>query len=416
MEFSSFFSSTLMKRNYINSILYLSATFILCSVFLYKESECINNRLRGLNYCSLIIKKLAYRGGWLSQRSLAEEYYENGNYNKAFKWYKKVLQQGNSDVYYDVGNIFIDSESIRQVFKKNIIDQLIKWHKKSAEKGDTKAQKFLVNMYCSEIFPENRLFEKWYREWKKKGWITINCLLKEKKLSTPKNKKDKLDLYKKLALEGYTQAQYELGELLEKDRKRSEAIKWYKKAALKGNAEAQYRLALKLMNKNKMDESIKWLNQSDLYWKSPKTRLDAALIMDHFKDKYHISDRKFQNQIFNWYKKSVVFEDSKAEYFLASHYFYGKYVDKDIKTGLELYKKSAERGYKVALLELGKIYSKGKIFGLERNDPEEAIKWFKKLVAIHSSYKCHVCHEAELIIEHMGFLFFINNLKTIYEF
>ena len=401
------------KRPYIQFILYLFGSFILFTIFFYKESGCIIPYLNKEGICLLKkLKKEAYQGDLSFQKYLAQKYYIQNNYSKALKWYKKAMKHGSAEIYYQMGNMFLNLKNRKQIFKKDTIHELTNWYKDQAKKGDNLAQKILIDMYCADIFSENELFKKWYKKWKKKGWTTITCLLKEKGITTPKNKEKKLDLYKELAIKGYIQAQYELGYLFFEEEKKIEAIKWYKKAASKGQPEAQYELGLLLIKENQIEEGLKWLNKSDLHWKSPKTRYIIALTIEDANSKYYNAlNKNLQKEVFKWYKKAVFFKDSKAEYYLANCYIFGEGVDKDIEIALELYKESAKKGYEPSIKALTEIYA-----GKEKYNPEKVIKWYKKLVALHSSFKCHICHLSEFIIKKMGFSFFINNLKAIYEF
>ena len=395
-----------LVKPHIQFALYLFGSVILLSLFAYKESGCIPILNKDKRLCNN--KRKAYRGDVFDQLDLADKYYKKGQYKEAFKWYKKVLQHGYVSAYYKIGDKFLSLENKEQVFKKNTINQLINWHEKSADKGDTVAQKFLVNMYCAEIFLKNKLSEKWYREWKKKDWTTINCLLKEKNFSTPNNKKDRLDLYKKLALQGYQQAQYELANLLfQEEEKKIEAMKWLKKADLRGHPEAQYELALKLIDNNKIEEGIRQFNKSSLQWNSVDTHLKFAYAI-LFSESYSHSDKKHQldKEIIKFHKQAIaIFDNPLVEYSLGIHY---SNISNDINIALKWYKKSSERGFGNAMQDLGIIYTKK-----ENHNPKEAIKWFKKLVYLHSSFKCRICHESILVIKYMGFSTFIKNFKII---
>ena len=390
----------LLNKLHFQFALHLFLSVILLLFFIYKESNCMIQSLKKEEACFSMEKK-AYSGQTLHQRLLAEKYYRKKKYNKASKWYQKTIPDNYKTYHHDIEDIFLDSKNRGRIFKKDAIEKLINLYKKKAEKGDISAQKFLVNIYCSEIFLEDYSLKKWYEKWKKKNWTTTSCLLKKNNLSISNNKRDKLDLYKKLALEGHTQAQYEFGKLLDKDQKRSEALKWYKKAAEKGNPEAQHKMALHFIKQaQQLEKGIKWSNKLFNQWKSPKTYLYHALLLTTQIDIKKIESETHSNtdpllkETLKWLQTSeVLLENSMVEHYIGMYY---KEVG-DIKKAIEWYKKSAKNGETLSMKKLWTLSS----------TEEEKIQWLKEMIA-YGSYGCRVCYEFDLITRNMGFLFGLN--------
>ena len=378
-------------------ILYFCGTFTLFSFFLYREKNCIINYLKENQAC---LRKNAYLGDLFYQTKLAEKYYNHKKFNNALKWYKKTLKHGDYNSYYNLTDKFLKLKNRKKVFNREIKDEIVNWQKNYAEKGDGLAQKFLIDMYCLKNTQQQKKLE-WYQKWRNKGWTTTNCLLKDKGLTVPKNIKYKLIIYKKLALEGYSQAEYEIGNILEKEGKKEEAKKWYRKASLNNNPEAQYSLGMSLILTNNLKKGMKWLKKSESYWKSPRTYFAIAGLMEY----------KYENreEAIKWYKKATVFNNPHSENSLALSYMSKeKATDRDKKEGIKWLKKSAQKGYGNSMELLGNFY-------VSENNIKEAIIWYKKMVSLHSSFGCYICHKSALIIQKIGLYNYIQNLQFIYE-
>ncbi|EMD1716805.1 tetratricopeptide repeat protein [Providencia stuartii] len=128
----------------------------------------------------------------------------------------------------------------------------------------------------------------------------------------------------KLADTGNAEAQYQLGNMYEKDtvhiqRDRDMAFEWHKKAADHGDAIAQY------------------ITSENDYW------------MANVKNKVNMKRLSIE-----YLNKSAAQNDPVAQKHLAEHYLTGSYLKKDPQKALLLLKASAEQGNERAQTELGR--------------------------------------------------------------
>jgi len=77
--------------------------------------------------------------------------YNQGNYQKAAKLFKKAANQGNTEAQTDLGSMYYEGEGVRQDYKESA-----KWFKKAANQGDAQAQFSLGVMYLNgQIIRQN---------------------------------------------------------------------------------------------------------------------------------------------------------------------------------------------------------------------------------------------------------------------
>lgn len=88
----------------------------------------------------LIVK--AESGDVEAQFDLAEEYWEKGDYEQAFLWYKKVAEQGSVEAQFNLGVIYDNDQGVLQDY-----ELAFHWYKKSADQGNMDAQFNLGLMY-----------------------------------------------------------------------------------------------------------------------------------------------------------------------------------------------------------------------------------------------------------------------------
>jgi TPR repeat protein len=138
-----------------------------------------------------------------------EKYYNEKNYTKAIKWYRKSAEQGNAKGQWKLSHMYHNGYDVTQDYS-----EVIKWYRKSAEQGNALAQYSLGFMYEFGKGVTEDLNEaiKWYRK----------------------------------SIDGSSYSSYRLGIMYEtgkgvtKDHK--EAIKWYRKSVEQGNPIAKINL------------------------------------------------------------------------------------------------------------------------------------------------------------------------------
>lgn len=101
-----------------------------------------------------------FRGDLVAQCDLALQYYEAGDYDNAFKWFKKSADAGNPSGLYYLGECYAKGRGVDQ----DLLEAVICIHG-AAEKGLTKAQYELA--YCYQkgigVRKNTELARKWYK-------------------------------------------------------------------------------------------------------------------------------------------------------------------------------------------------------------------------------------------------------------
>lgn len=94
------------------------------------------------------------------------EYYNQGDYDKALKWYTKAGEQGHIEAQYTLGKSYFKGEGVT---KDNA--EAAKWYRKAAEQGHTDAQDWMgYCYYYGEGVPKDYAEAvKWYRKAAEQG-------------------------------------------------------------------------------------------------------------------------------------------------------------------------------------------------------------------------------------------------------
>eukprot|EP01043_Picozoa_sp_COSAG02_P058352 COSAG02_NODE_7248_length_3097_cov_22.393596_1_plen_490_part_00 len=155
------------------------------------------------------------------------------------------------------------------------------------------------------------------------------------------DKRASRDIYRMMATQGDSEAQYKLGNCYYQGRgveeDKAEAVKWYQRAAEQGHSAAQCRLG-------------------DCYLHGDGVEDDKA-------------------EAVKWFQKAVDQGDSDAQCWLGDCYYYGKGVEADKAEAVKWFQKAADQGDSDAQCWLGDCYFYGQ--GVEA-DKAEAVKWFQK--------------------------------------
>jgi TPR repeat protein len=96
-----------------------------------------------------LFKKAANQGNADAQYKLGDMYYDckgvetdYPDYQKAFYWYKKAANQGNAKAQYKLGNMYYGGKGVEKDYQKAIY-----WYKKAANQGNADAQIVLGAIY-----------------------------------------------------------------------------------------------------------------------------------------------------------------------------------------------------------------------------------------------------------------------------
>ena len=95
-----------------------------------------------------------------------EDFYEAGEYNKAFGCFTKAADQGNATAQYKLGLMYDKGQGVQQDYK-----EAVKWYRKAAEQGHAKGQFNLGVMYYygDGVQQDYKEAVKWYRKAAEQG-------------------------------------------------------------------------------------------------------------------------------------------------------------------------------------------------------------------------------------------------------
>ena len=339
-----------------------------------------------------------------SLNDLGNIYYSEGDYQKAYEFYKKAIAIGDSSGYSGLGALYYYGKGVNQDYKKaNVAFERIGWWDPN--------RKLLSDMYFYGQGVEVD-YEKSYQ-------ILANCLNRFDVKNAPAFFKH----YEKLAQKGIPEHQYHLasayyyGNGTEIDYKKS--FYWFDKAAQKNYRDAYYYLGEHYQNgsgvNKDLDKALKWFKTSieagnDGYFSIAyiyglkgesiksvewyKKALDSSRVSESDKSvaAYNLGQiynygRKGipidQKAAFSYYKQSAESDYADAKTKLAFFYFDGKIVEKDVSKGLELLQEAVNAGSEIAKEELGSVYFFGK-FDIPKNH-WEALRLFEELKENNSS-------------------------------
>ncbi len=135
-----------------------------------------------------------------------KQFYKEEKYQEALRWYRKAADAGDTKAQNNIGIMYVLGNGLEQDYQ-----EAMRWYRKAADVGDTRAQTNLGYMY-------------------------------EGGYGVEKDYKEAMRWYRRAADAGYADAQYAIGYMyqygygVEKDYK--EALRWYRKAAAQGNTAA----------------------------------------------------------------------------------------------------------------------------------------------------------------------------------
>ena len=186
----------------------------------------------------------------------AESDYENKDYQKAFKGFLVLGNNGNERAQDFLGYMREFGEGTTKDYK-----QAVDWYRKAANQGSSYSQYGLGRMYKDGKGITKNLYQAvyWYRKAAKQGYDYAQNSLGiayQWGEGVEQDYKQAVSWYRKAAEQGYDYAQRNLGTMYEDGKGVSQsdklAISWYRKAANQGHSNAKKDLeALELKIKNK---------------------------------------------------------------------------------------------------------------------------------------------------------------------
>ena len=235
--------------------------------------------------------------------------------------------------------------------------EAVKWWKKAAEQGDKIAQCNLGGLYYvgHGVLQDYKEAVKWYTKAAKQGYIDAQCNLG---------------------------SCYYNGHGVDQDSQ--EAVNWWKKAAEQRYAgEEQKNFEVKYFKATESRGAPVMVLEKDgdcLTVRSPAVYSrhvslshpqEKILLLSGYVDKDKADFEPYSLELV----KKAVEGDKEAQYNLASRYYLGDGVVKDVEQSVKWLTKSANQGYANAQFNLGGYYLLG--IGVAK-DAEEGVKWLTK--------------------------------------
>ena len=249
------------------------------------------------------------------------EYYDEGNYAEAVKWWRKAAEQGNLYGQYNLGVCYKEGQGVSQDYA-----EALKWYRKAAEQGHGKAQYQVGYAYATgqEVSQDYAEAVRWYRKAAEQGHMSAqnnlaNC--------------------------------YYNGNGVTQDY--AEAMKWYRKSAEQGNELAQFNLGLCYYNGKGVSqdyaEALKWFRES--------AAQGYAGAQNYIGECYYYGYGVAEDhaEAVTWYRKAAEQGYSGAQFNLGWCYAHGQGVAKDGDEAVRWYRKAAAQGNSNAKEELDKL-------------------------------------------------------------
>lgn len=182
-------------------------------------------------------------------------------------------------------------------------------------------------------------------------------------------------LLKNAALQGHTEAAYELGYLISRTpgADGDQAMRWLRVAANKNLPKAQYALGDLYVHSGEPGLAVQWYEKATAQGHIEAKRQLAALLVSGS------GVAKDEKRGIALLRDAAEKGDADAQYKLCAAYQNGLGVEKDAKQSMDWLKKAAEGGHTLSQRTLGHYY----VIGAAplQQDRAEAEKWFRKAIA-----------------------------------
>jgi TPR repeat protein len=309
------------------------------------------------------------KGNALAKYRLAFKYFKGvgvkKNTQKEFQLYMEAAKAGDADSMFEVAYILKNKD--REEYD---IKQAVQWYKKAIAAGNIDAIHNLGYLYDVGADDLEQDYQKAFTLYQKArasqlaiSSSNLASMYKHGK-GIEKDIAKAIELYKEAFNRGYDKAGklladiYMDNELGLKDIYQAET--WYKKCAINGRTDCQYELgSLYARFINEKSSAVKWLDlaasgtDSDYITWAAYLYSNGARYLDQNRDK-----------AVRYYTKAVSMSNPQAQANLGFLYEDGQLVEKDMSKALALYEKSAKQDYGQGLNNLATFYFHG-LAGLE---------------------------------------------------
>lgn len=327
----------------------------------------------------------AVNGNAEAMVELGSIFYDKNDFSKAFKWYTKAAELGNSDAMNNLGILYENGQGVEKSYHK-----AFEWYTKAADLGNDWALKNTGDLYKNGQGVDKDFTKaiEWYTKAAESGNSeAMNNLgyLYNFGQGVEKSYPKAIEWYTKAAELGNSLAMNNIGILYENgqgvEKSYSKAIEWYSKAADLGN-----------------DWGLK--NIGDLYKNGQGVEKDSTKAIEWYTkaaelgNLYAISNliilyeyvqvvEKNYSKVNEWYEKAAKSGNYTDIDILGDIFYYGNGVEKDYAKAKEWYEKAAELGNSTAMEKLGDIFYFDR--GVEQ-DYTKAKEWYEKAADLGSSY------------------------------
>jgi len=298
------------------------------------------------------------------------------NSTLAIEWYTKSADQGNSDAQRNLATMYYNGKGVAQDYKK-AFDLFYK----AAQKGDACAQYWLGLCYQQGkgIAQDNKLAVEWYTQSAdQENSDAQRCLaMMYYNGEGEQNYEKAFELFSKAAYKGDAYAQYRVGLCYDQGegivKNYQLAAEWYTKSADQENSDAQRNLGRLYHFGNGVRKN--YTKAFQFFLKSAER--GDAYAQWRVGEYYEQGKGVLQNYTLavEWYTRSASQGNTNAQYRLGWLYYDGEKIKKNYTIAFELFEKIAQKGDANAQNILGVMYLKG--HGVEKSKTM-AFEWFLK--------------------------------------
>ena len=300
-------------------------------------------------------------------------YYEQGDYNNAFRYLLSAAKLGNANAQNDVANMYKTGEGVSQSYTN-----AYQWYLKAANQGHFYAQNNLGDLY----FEGNGV---------KKDYLKA------------------YEWYLKAAEKAYADAQFNVGYLYDNGYgvklDYMKAFEWYSKAAKQNHISAQYQLAVLYENGYGVKEDV--MKAFEWYTKAADEGHSAA--QNNLGFLYYKGKGVKQDYIkaYEWFSRSAENGEPAAMYHLGEMFLNGEGINKDYTKAESWLKKTIDSDPTVPF-----PYSTLAILYAQRDkDYTKALHYSDKAIALFNNDWGSANQEASLYGER-GLIYFWQDDKT----
>ncbi len=358
--------------------------------------------------------------------------YKNNDYKKAFEYFTKSAENGNSKAQYNLAAMYENGEGT-----KENLEEAKKWYKKSAEQGNNDSIEALKELDINEqdneelvVFVDDEEEKNNSNELLELGNKYYNGI------GVKQDYKKAFEHFKKCAENGNSQAQCNLAKMYEKGygvkEDFEEAVKWYKKSAEKGNKYAKDSLKFyKFICPHCKSSDLRKSSEDEYKKEEKKNKKNAIqnfviwLIVAIGISIYVINLTSgcgcswvvlILLGLFIIIGVGVVISEGERKNLYTCNSCKHVIIEEDYKQLFDYFKESAEKGNSYAQYNIGAMYQQADGMKDEKNyDLEEAIKWYKKsarqgnkraIETLNFKKKCPKCNSVDVKFD--GYLYTCN--------